>query len=392
VATDQQTRLLGGRYLLGPVIGRGGMGRVHRAWDERLQRDVAVKLLPSHLGGDLDPRRRLEHEARTAALVSHPNVVAVYDLGEDGADLYVVMECLPGRTLADEMADGPLSADRARQVALELLHGLAAAHHEGVLHRDIKPSNVLLTTTGSVKLGDFGIAKVADADLTRTGLVLGTASYLPPERLRGEPATPAGDLYSLALVLYEGLTGANPFAGPTPVEVAHAIATTTPAPVGTRRADVDPGLADAITRALEPEPGDRFQVATAMAAEIANGRVLAARAGEATTVMAPVSTERFEPVARPDPPHDPRPRRRILLALTAFVVAVLAFAALAAASRGGSGSGADHTTTTSVVSASTTVPPTTATTAAPTTVPPPTAPAPPAHGPHRHHHPKDDQG
>src|SRR4051812_25086469 len=149
------------RYALGEIIGRGGMGRVHRARDERLGRDVAVKVLPFAGASEAD-RARFEREARMAARVSHPNVVAVHDVGDEDGQLYIVMENLPGTTFADELRHGPLPVARVSDVAADLLRALAAAHDEGVLHRDIKPGNVLLTADGTAKLGDFGIAKVGD--------------------------------------------------------------------------------------------------------------------------------------------------------------------------------------------------------------------------------------
>ena len=175
-----------GRYELGPLIGQGGMGRVFRARDTRLSRDVAIKVLRPGPEAEARGRERFEREARAAARINHPSVVAVYDVAEVGDERYIVMECLPGRTLADELAEGPVSAGRARSIARELLGGLAAAHAQGVLHRDIKPGNVLLSATGAAKLGDFGIAALAEgSDLTATGLLIGTAPYLDPERLRG---------------------------------------------------------------------------------------------------------------------------------------------------------------------------------------------------------------
>ena len=264
--TDQRARVLGDRYELGPVIGRGGMGRVHRAHDRRLDREVAVKVLSGGHSGDPVRAIRFEREVRANARVSHPNVVAVYDEGTDGDELYFVMECLPGRSLADEVAQGPLSTERVRRVALDLLTGLAAAHREGILHRDIKPANVLLTSSGGAKLSDFGIAKTADtSDLTQVGGLVGTAPYLSPERLRGEPATASSDLYAVGAVLFEALTGRHPYAGDNPVAIAHAMATAPACRLAALRPDVDTDLADAVDRSLSRDPAARFGSASAMA-------------------------------------------------------------------------------------------------------------------------------
>ena len=312
--TDSGARVLGDRYELGSVIGQGGMGRVYRAHDRQLDREVAVKVLPGAEHGDPSRRFRFEREARATARVSHPNVVAVYDEGADGDELYFVMECLPGRSLADELATGPLSADRVRRIALDLLTGLAAAHREGVLHRDIKPANVMLTASGGAKLADFGIAKTADmSDLTQEGMLIGTAPYLPPERLRGEPATQSGDLYAIGAVLYEALTGRHPFAGDTPVAIADAMATTDPPRLASVRPDVDAGLAGAIDRSLSRDPALRFPSARSMAAGIEDEPTTAPE----TVLMTPAPTMELlpAPLSAPDVGPGRRTRRRRAVAV-----------------------------------------------------------------------------
>ncbi|HSH60803.1 MAG TPA: protein kinase, partial [Acidimicrobiales bacterium] len=201
------------RYELGTVLGRGGMGEVRDGLDRRLGRPVAVKLLRRDLAADPELRRRFEGEARAAARLAHPNVVAVHDTGEQEGVPYIVMERLAGRTVADEIAEGPLEPARVQRLGREVLAALDVAHRAGTVHRDIKPANLLLTPESSVKVADFGIAKAAEAlpsDVTASGQVIGTPAYLAPERLEGAPATARSDLYSLAVVLYEALSGTKP--------------------------------------------------------------------------------------------------------------------------------------------------------------------------------------
>lgn len=258
MATEPRAELIEGRYEIGPVIGRGAMGEVRRARDTRLGRDVAVKSLRRDLAADDGVRSRFEDEARSAARLNHPAVVAVYDSGEWDGVPYLVMECLPGRTLADELAEGPIAPGRVRDVAVDLLGALAAAHRLGVIHRDVKPGNILLTAGGRAKLADFGIAKSTETlEHTHTGLVIGTPAYLAPERLDGRAATAQSDLYALGVVLYEALTGERPFRGDTPIALAHAIHATEPLLVRDRQPEVEPVLARVIDTAMAKNPARR---------------------------------------------------------------------------------------------------------------------------------------
>jgi serine/threonine-protein kinase len=381
VIIDKRARVLGDRYELGPVIGQGGMGRVYRARDRQLDREVAVKVLPYGYEGDPSRRTRFEREARATARVSHPNVVAVYDEGADGDELYFVMECLPGRSLADELSAGPLPADQVRRIALDILTGLAAAHREGVLHRDIKPANVLLTDSGGAKLGDFGIAKTADmTDLTQEGMLIGTAPYLPPERLRGQPATQSGDLYAIGAVLYEALTGRHPFAGDSPVAIAHAMATTDPPPLASVRPDVDDDLAGAVDRALSRDPAMRFESASSMAAAIGAAPTTASE----TLLMAPAPTQELVPAPISDPERGrdtwAAGRRGAVLLAVAIAALALTFVVLSVL--------ATHRSTPGTATTST-IPPTTTTlvTTTASTLSPPTSAPPPVvtHPPGKDH-------
>src|SRR3954465_2932263 len=242
---------LGGRYRLGAPIGRGGMAEVFDAYDEVLQRPVAVKRLRPEFGAAPDLRRRFAREARAAGRITHPNVVAIYDVGEQADVPYLVMERLPGRTLHDELAGGAVPARRLRVLATDILGGLGAAHRCGILHRDVKPANVLLDESDRAKVGDFGIAHVSDElHHTSTGLVLGTLSYLPPERLAGGAATAAGDLYATGLLLFEGAPGRAAFPSDTPLGLAQAVATQVPAFRPDERSRLGEPLVPAVTRAM----------------------------------------------------------------------------------------------------------------------------------------------
>ncbi len=184
------------------------MAEVRDGWDRRLGRPVAVKLLYPSVGTQPDTRRRFATEARAAAVVNHPHVVAVHDTGVHRGRHYIVLERLPGQNLADVLArSGPLPAGQVRAIMRDVLSALGAAHRRGVLHRDVKPANILFTPHGGVKIADFGVAKSPDTPQTLTNRVFGTMAYLPADRIAGRPATPSDDLYALGVVAYEALTG-----------------------------------------------------------------------------------------------------------------------------------------------------------------------------------------
>ncbi|HYN99654.1 MAG TPA: DUF2807 domain-containing protein [Actinomycetota bacterium] len=258
------TVLLADRYELRGPLGRGGMGEVYDGWDHRLDRPVAIKMLNSQLAAQADVRTRFESEARAAARLSNPKVVGVFDTGEHDGIPFIVMERLPGRTLADEIGRGPLPEERVRAVLLDMLEALGFAHRAGILHRDVKPSNVLLTDDGTAKLADFGIAKMAGQNLTQTGNFVGTAAYLAPERLNGLPAGPESDLYSAGIVAYEALTGTRPFEADTPLGLLRAISDDPAPSVRAKMPDVDEALGEAIDRATRRLPEERFQSAEQM--------------------------------------------------------------------------------------------------------------------------------
>jgi serine/threonine-protein kinase len=388
------TTTLGGRYRLGEVLGAGGMGQVFAATDERLDRDVAVKVLRADLARDPIACERFRREARAAARLSHPNVVAVYDTGiadfpDTGPDTgpgelpaatrgdgsYLVMERCSGATLLDEMHSGPLPPARLRQVAHDVTAALAAAHQAGILHRDVKPANVLVARDGRLKVADFGIAKTLDGRETLTvGPGFGTPAYTAPERLRGEPATTTSDVWSLGVVLYEAATGERPLAG------AHRR-------LREMRADVDPRLAAAVERMLEPDPARRPADGAAVLHALGDTAV-----GEATTVpitatatSSPTRT-RVLPAIMTAPAAAPvrRParvrartraggRRRTtwVLAVTGAVLAGALLLGLVVAGTGSDGGPAREPAATT---ATTATPVAAVTTAAPVTTVPPTQP------------------
>jgi len=378
--------LIGDRYELGPLLRRGGMADVHAGVDRRLRRPVAIKLLRPDMAERDDVRLRFESEARAAARLSHPNAVSVFDTREHEGQPYIVMERLPGQTLADVIGDGPVDVDRLVPLATGVLSALGAAHAAGIVHRDVKPGNILLTDEGTAKIADFGIAKSAEmisgaagstVDLTLTGQLVGTPAYLAPERLAGAPATFLSDLYSMGVVLYEALAGEKPFTGDSFIAVAQAVQNGSHTPLSMTRADLDPAVAAAVERALERDPSRRFESAEEMAAALlgapGNGAAVMAPTvallGEETTVLPADDGQASTLIGGDVPLPLAPPRRRLLPFRFLLVVAgvVLLGLVLLLALSGSSSENPSSST-----------PPTTAATVAPTTtptVPPTTAPS-----------------
>ncbi len=265
-ALSAPSRVLAGRYELGRVLGRGGMSEVREGWDLKLGRPVAIKLLQSGPGnGDgPDSRLRFATEARATAALSSSKIVIVHDVGEHHGLPFIVMERLPGVSLADHIARGPLPEPFVRTVLDAVLAALTSAHDAGILHRDVKPGNILFTAAGEAKLADFGIAKTAGGAHTMTGQVVGTMAYLSPDRLAGKPATPADDLYAVGVVGYEALAGRRPYPQQQFAALANAILHETPAPIAALRPDVRPELAAVFERAMARQPAQRFHQASAM--------------------------------------------------------------------------------------------------------------------------------
>jgi eukaryotic-like serine/threonine-protein kinase len=272
-------RTLGGRYQLEQCIGTGGMSQVWRGFDEVLARPVAVKLITADQAADEGCDERVRTEARAAARLAHPNVAGVYDFGTaaflPGREApYIVMELVDGATLADHLAGGPLDWRIAVRVCAEVSAALTAAHAHGIVHRDVKPANVMLTPSGA-KVLDFGIAtRTGECDRQPAGIVVGTPAYLAPERILGEPATPASDMYALGVLLYQCLTGRLPWPYDTAERLLHARRHTPPEPLPPIDG-IAPEVAELCTRCLATDPDERPSslVAALVLAEAVDARV-----------------------------------------------------------------------------------------------------------------------
>jgi TolB-like protein/tetratricopeptide (TPR) repeat protein len=262
-----------GPYEIRRLLGSGGMGEVYCAHDPRLGRDVAIKVLPESVSSDRERLRRFEREARAAAALNHPGILAVYDVGSHGGSPYLVSELLEGETLRQRLRTGVFTAEKALEVAGPLAQALAAAHERGIVHRDVKPENVFLTRDGHVKVLDFGLAKLrpgpeqmgedspTNTKSTASGTVLGTVSYMPPEQLRGQATDARSDVFSFGVVLYEMLAGRRPFRGESGADVMAAILHQSPAKLVDLDVAVSPQLERIIERCVQKRPEDRFDSA-----------------------------------------------------------------------------------------------------------------------------------
>jgi len=362
-----QPRLLGGRYELDGVVGRGGMAEVYRARDIRLDRQVAVKTLRTDLARDHTFQARFRREAQSAASLNHPAIIAVYDTGEDtdqyGTSVpYIVMEYVDGKTLRELLqVDRRLLPERAAEIVDGALRALEYSHQAGIVHRDIKPANVMLTRAGDVKVMDFGIARaLADnqATMTQTQQVIGTAQYLSPEQARGERVDARSDIYSTGCMFYELLTGQPPFSGDSPVAIAYQHVREDPVPPS----QIDPEIpqwADAIIlKAMAKDPNDRYQDAGEMRADIQralSGMPLAAPTMVAAGATQAIGQTQMAPATGGLPPYqygeeeEPRGsgRGKKIALWTLLAVLIIGGAALAGYFLLG-GSGADKTEVPSV--------------------------------------------
>lgn len=291
-----------GHYRVLEKIGSGGMGEVYRASDDRLGREVAIKILQSSYSGEQDRLRRFEQEARAAAALNHPNILAIYDMGVQNGAPYIVSELLRGKTLRDGLREGPISPRLATDYAGQIAQGLMAAHEKGIVHRDLKPENLFITQDGRVKILDFGIAKLtapdADGDRsattmttqTRSGSVLGTAAYMSPEQLRGKPVDARSDIFSFGAILYEMLIGKRAFSGETHVDTMTAVLREEPQELTSDHSALPPAFDGIVRHCLEKEPEHRFQSARDLAF------ALGEMAGDSTKTVS--DFRRLKPQAR----------------------------------------------------------------------------------------------
>ena len=346
----QPGRLLRGRYRLESRLASGGMAQVWQGTDEVLRRRVAVKVLHPHLAADETFVARFRQEAVAAARLAHPGIVSIYDTCSDDGVEAIVMELVEGRTLRDRLDDPtPLDPWQAAGVAAQVAEALEAAHRSGLVHRDIKPANVLLCGDGRVKVADFGIAKaLAEADLTQPGLMVGTAKYLAPEQVRGEPVDPRTDIYSLGVVLYEMLCGRAPFSAET--DAATALARLHRDPLRPRqvRAGVPRALEEVVGKAMAREPSARYASASDLRAALLAGGAAAPDADLTAAVhsTAPGATGAPRAAVPGGPTTDPgatvpsfRQQERAMLIPTVIVVIVAVALGVAGLLLGGSGAG-----------------------------------------------------
>jgi eukaryotic-like serine/threonine-protein kinase len=307
-------RDLAGRYTVRAPIGEGAFSVTYRAIDNTLQREVAIKVLreqyASHKGFD----SRFEREARSAARISHPNVIPVYDYGRHGNLPYIIMQFVDGPNLKEYVReDGPLTIEEAMHFARQILDGLAAIHDEGIIHRDVKPQNVLIDEGMQAKITDFGVAfATVDPGLTETGMAVGTAAYMAPEQASGESVGPQADLYAVGVILYELLTGRLPFQGENPVQVMYRHVNEMPEPPRSLNRSVPLGVEAVVLKALSKDPYDRFADARTMRDALITPGSAAARTATTPVVAQPevYRTAERPGVAQPPPRRRSAPPRR----------------------------------------------------------------------------------
>ncbi|HLM33545.1 MAG TPA: Stk1 family PASTA domain-containing Ser/Thr kinase [Gaiellaceae bacterium] len=316
--------LFDGRYRILRKLGSGGMANVYLAEDEDLGRRVAIKILSERYANDESFNERFRREAKSAASLSHPNIVSIYDRGEADGIPYIAMEVIEGRSLKELiLTRGPLPLATAIDYTHQILDALRFAHRNGIIHRDIKPHNILLGAENRAKVTDFGIARAGASQMTEVGSIMGTAQYLSPEQARGAPVTAASDLYSVGIVLYEMLTGQVPFSGDSAIEIAMKHLNETPRPPSSLRPELTPELDQVVLRALGKNPEDRYQASEEFSADLdrveagipiapeTSAAATAILAGgfetSATRVIPPTETVRQLPSTQPASPRRPPP-------------------------------------------------------------------------------------
>lgn len=247
-------------YNITEKLGEGGMGVVYKAEDSRLKREVAIKFLPHHISASQEERNRFEVEAQAAAALNHPNIATIHAIEEEGEEVFIVMECIDGPELKEEIKNGPLSVEESFRIIEQIASGLHVAHQKGIVHRDIKSGNIMLTKARQVKIMDFGLAKVKWSVLvTRDGATVGTAAYMSPEQSRGDKVDHRTDLWSMGVIFYEMLAGRLPFKGDFEQAIIYSIMNEEVEPITGIRSDLPSGIDDVIRKMLSKEPADRYQ-------------------------------------------------------------------------------------------------------------------------------------
>src|ERR1700678_2314361 len=291
-----------GPYEVVSMLGAGGMGEVYRARDSRLKREVAIKVLPQALSQDADRLRRFEQEALATAALNHPNILAVFDIGTYEGAPYVVSELLEGETLRERLRGGAIPVGKTLDYALQIAHGLAAAHEKGIIHRDLKPDNLFVTKDGRVKILDFGLAKLTQPEPgihtslptalptmtqgTEAGVVMGTAGYMSPEQVRGATVDPRSDIFSFGAILYEMLSGKRAFHRDTAADTMSAILKEDPPDLSETGRNVSPALERIVQHCLEKSPEQRFHSASDIAFDLEHLSGVSSTSSRTTAVAA----------------------------------------------------------------------------------------------------------
>lgn len=299
-----------GPYEIVSMVGAGGMGEVYRARDSRLKRDVAVKVLPKAVSLDADRLRRFEQEALATAALNHPNILAVFDIGSNEGAPYVVSELLEGETLRERLRSGAIPLRKTLEYALQIAHGLAAAHGKGIIHRDLKPENIFITKDGRLKILDFGLAKLTQPEsgdhasitmthATEAGVVMGTAGYMSPEQVRGGAIDARSDIFSFGAILYEMISGKRAFHGESPADTMSAILKEEPADLNETNRNISPALDRIVQHCLEKNPEQRFHSASDIAFDLEHlsGATSASASGKIAAIPAPSARNRIAGVA-----------------------------------------------------------------------------------------------
>jgi serine/threonine protein kinase len=322
--SERLTRI--GKYEVECVIGEGAMGVVYRAVDPVINRRVAIKVMNDAVAQDAGLRERFLREAQAAGSLQHPNLVTVYDFGEIGDHLYTAMEYVEGDDLSELLRKQlAIPVDQSLDLVIGLLHGLAYAHKRGIVHRDIKPANIRVDGEGKARLMDFGVAHLASSEMTSTGVLLGTPSYMAPEQITGSPVSPETDIFSVGAVLYELLARRRPFEGETLQALMYQIVTRMPASLDAVVPEIPPALGRIVMRALEKEPSQRYRNAVAMANDLATMRDTLDSEGKhtSTSLRATIDTALAD---ERDARHRRKRQRRVVIVTGGVLAAAALFA------------------------------------------------------------------